>query len=231
VIAITYGYAGGISCGGIDPRTGEPYAFWEGPPGGWGARHNKDGISANWHLHGNVRDTPIEIMELIYPIMITRSELRIDSGGPGKFRGGLALSREYKFVDHSATAGPGGERARAGAPGLFGGKPGARFRGVLVHEDGREEIVAGLDEQGRWYPSFRTLWNLPSNSAIRLEGAGGGGYGNPLERIPELVLKDVIEGYVTAESALNEYGVVIESGGKSINYAATEAERKKRRAE
>jgi N-methylhydantoinase B len=228
VIAMTYGYAGGASCGGIDPRSGEPYAFWEGPPGGWGGRHNKDGINANWHLHGNVRDTPIEIMELVYPVMITRSELRIDSGGPGKFRGGLGLSREYKFVNHSATAGVGGDRARAGPPGLFGGKRGALFRGVLIREDGREEVVAGLNENGEWYPSFRTLWNLPPNSAIRLEEAGGGGYGNPLERNPELVLKDVTEGYVTPESAVREYGVVIEPEGTRINYEATEAERKKR---
>jgi len=228
VIAMTYGYAGGIACGGIDPRNGEPYALWEGPPGGWGARHNKDGINANWHLHGNVRDTPIEIMELVYPVMITRSELRIDSGGPGKFRGGLALIREYKFVNHSATAGPGGERARAGPPGLFGGKPGTRFRGVLIREDGGEEVVAGLNENGEWFPSFRTLWNLPPNSAIRLEGAGGGGYGNPIERNPELVLKDLIDGYVTRESAFKEYGVVLEPEGNRINYAATDAERKNR---
>ncbi len=227
VIAMTYGYCGGISCGGFDPRSGEPYALWEGPPGGWGARCNKDGISANWHLHGNVRDTPIEIMELVYPIMVTRSELRIDSGGPGKFRGGLGLFREYKFLNHSATGGVGGDRARAGPPGLFGGKRGARFRAVLIREDGREEVVAGMNENGEWYPSFRTLWNLPPNSAIRLEGAGGGGYGNPLERQPELVLKDVIEGYITLDSALKEYSVVIEPEGMSINYEATEAERKK----
>jgi len=231
VIAMTYGYAGGASCGGIDPRNGAPYAFWEGPPGGWGARHNKDGINANWHLHGNVRDTPIEIMELVYPVMITRSELRIDSGGPGKFRGGLALSREYKFVDHSATAGPGGDRARGGPPGLFGGKPGARFRAIPTHPDGREEVVAGIDEAGQWHSSFRTLWNLPANSAIRLEGAGGGGYGNPLERPPDRVLSDVIAQYVSPEAALKEYGVVVESNGRSVDYKATESERKKRRDE
>jgi len=228
VIGMTYGYAGGAACGGIDPRNGEPYAFWEGPPGGWGGRYNKDGINANWHLHGNVRDTPIEIMELVYPVMITSSELRRDSGGPGRFRGGLALSREYKFVNHSATAGPGGDRARAGPPGLFGGKSGARFRGVLVHEDGREEIVAGLNEKGEWYPSFRTLWNLPPNSAIRLEGAGGGGYGNPFERAPDLVLKDVLDGYVSPESAFEDYGVVIDSSGKQISYEETVEERRKR---
>ena len=175
-----------------------------------------------------MRDTPIEIIELVYPMMITRSELRIDSGGPGKFRGGLALTREYKFVNHSATAGPGGDRALAGPPGLFGGERGARFRGVLVHEDGREEVVAGLNEKGEWYPSFRTLWNLPQNSAIRLEGAGGGGYGKALERDPELVLKDVIGGYVSRESAFTEYGVVIEQGAMKINSQATEQERRSR---
>jgi N-methylhydantoinase B len=179
-------------------------------------------------VHGNVRDTPIEIMELVYPIMITRSELRVDSGGPGKFRGGLGLIREYKFIDHSATGGPGGERARAGPPGLFGGMPGARFRGILVKPDRREEIVAGLDEKGNWHPSFRTLWNLPPNSAIRLEGAGGGGYGNPVERDPQLVLGDVIEGYITGESALRDYGVVIDQDPTRINFELTQQERKKR---
>ncbi len=111
---------------------------------------------------------------------------------------------------------------------MFGGRPGARFRGVLIREDGREEVVAGLNENGEWYPSFRTLWNLPSNRAIRFEGAGGGGCGNPFERNPELVLKDVIDGYVTPESALKECGVAIKPEGTRINYEATEAERKKR---
>jgi N-methylhydantoinase B/oxoprolinase/acetone carboxylase alpha subunit len=228
VIGITYGYAGGAACGGIDPRNGEPYALWEGPPGGWGGRHNKDGINANWHVHGNVRDTPIEIMELVYPVMVTRSELRVDSGGPGKFRGGLGLSREYNFVNHSAAAGVGGDRARAGPPGLFGGKRGEPFRGILIREDGREEVVAGVNEKGEWFPSFRTLWNFQPNNAIRLEGAGGGGYGNPFERDPGLVLNDVTEGYVTRGAALKEYGVVIEPEGMRVNYEATDAERKKR---
>jgi len=89
VIGMTYGYCGGVATGGIDPRNGETYAFWEGPPGGWGARHNKDGISANWHVQGNVRDTPIEVMELVYPIMITRSELRKAIGIPHSARYGI----------------------------------------------------------------------------------------------------------------------------------------------
>jgi N-methylhydantoinase B len=99
---------------------------------------------------------------------------------------------------------------------------------VLIREDGGQEVVAGLNENGEWFPSFRTLWNLPPNSAIRLEGAGGGGYGNPTERNPELVLKDLIDGYVTRESAFKEYGVVMEPEGTRIDYAATDAERKKR---
>jgi len=228
VIGMTYGYCGGVCAGGIDPRNGEPYAFWEGPPGGWGARHNKDGINANWQTHGNVRDTPIEIMELVYPVMITMNELRIDSGGPGKFRGGLGLIREYKFIDHSPTTVAGGDRARAGPPGVFGAKPGAPFRGILVKAEGREEIVLGIDENGNWHPSFRTLWNLPPNSAVRSENAGGGGYGNPLERDPELVLRDVAEGYISHKSALNDYGVIIEPSSNRIDWDATNEERIRR---
>ena len=228
VIGMTYGYCGGVSAGGIDPRNGEPYAFWEGPPGGWGGRHNKDGINANWHLQGNVRDTPIEIMELIYPVMITQSELRINSGGPGKFRGGLGLTRGYKFIGHSTTVSGGGERARSGPPGVLGGKLGAPFRGILINENGQEEVVMGVDEKGNWKTSFRTLWHLTPNSTIRMENAGGGGYGNPLERDPQLVLRDVIEGYVRRDSAFKDYGVVINPASMAVDFDATREARKRR---
>jgi len=228
IIGMTYGYCGGASVGGIDPRSGEPYAFWEGSPGGWGGRYNKDGVSANTHLQGNVRDTPIEIMEHVYPVMITRSELLIDSGGPGEFRGGLGLAREYKFINHSATFGGGGERARAGPPGVIGGRPGSLFRGVLVKDNHEEEVVLGIDQNGRWHSSMQTLWNLPPNFAVRLENAGGGGYGNPLKRNPERVLQDVIDGYVSLESAFSDYGVVIGKETMKIDRKLTNAERKKR---
>ena len=230
VAGMSYGYCGGIQPCGVDPRTGKMYSFWEGPPGGWGGRATKDGWNATWHLLGNCRDIPIEVMERLYPIRITRSELRIDSGGPGKFRGGLGLIREYEFVDHSPiSCYVGGDRSKAGPPGVLGGKPGAPFRAVLITEDGVEQVIAGRREDGGWEMCQRDLWNLPRNCRIRLENAGGGGYGDPLERDPELVLKDVINGYVSLESARRDYGVVIDPKTLTINMKATTELRKKLR--
>jgi N-methylhydantoinase B/oxoprolinase/acetone carboxylase alpha subunit len=228
VEGMTYGYCGGIQPFGFDPRTGKPYSFWEGPPGGWGGRATKDGWNATWHLLGNCRDTPIEVMEVLYPIRVVRSELRRDSGGPGKFRGGLGLIREYEFVDHSPlSVYIGGDRSKAGPPGVLGGKRGAPFRATLITKDGKEEVVAGMREDGTWVMNIRTLWRIPPNSRIRLEEAGGGGYGNPLERDPELVLKDVINGYISLEAAKNEYGVVIDPEKLTIDIQATNELRRK----
>jgi 5-oxoprolinase (ATP-hydrolysing)/N-methylhydantoinase B len=225
VIGITYGYAGGISAGGMDPRSGIPYAFWEGPPGGWGGRHNKDGISANWHLHGNVRDTPIEVMEVLYPVRITRSELMEDSGGPGKFRGGLGLVREYKFLGHEPVVSIGGERSRTGPPGFFGGKPGAPFRGSIISPAGGEEVVSGYTEDGKLDINFKTFWKVEAGSTVRLENAGGGGYGDPMERDPEMVLSDVLDGYISVDAARDVYGVVFKDGDRrnlGVDEAKTE---------
>lgn len=213
VIGMTYGYCGGISAGGLDPRSGKPYVFWEGPPGGWGARHNKDGISANWHFHGNVRDTPVEVMEALYPVMILSTELIQDSGGPGRFRGGLGLRREYKFIAHSPVITIGGDRSRGGPPGIFGGKPGRPFRAEVISPSGRVTVVSGY-KNGELDIPFKTFWSVEPDTVVRIENAGGGGYGEPAQRDPNLVLEDVIEGYVSLQAARDIYKVaIVDRGG------------------
>lgn len=228
VIGMTYGYCGGIGAGGTDPRNGNIYAMWEGPPGGWGARWTKDGLNSTWHLLGNCKDVPIEVIETIYPIMILRSELITDSGGPGKFRGGLGLVRDYKFVNHSPTLYVGGDRSKAGPPGIFAGKPGRRFLASMILTSGERKIIAGLRQDGSWEISHRTIWSIPPNSIIRIEGAGGGGCRDPLERDPDKVLDDVIDEYISINSARDEYGVVVKTanGIYAVDYAETEELRK-----
>ncbi len=182
--------------GGTDPRTGEYYCFLETLAGGFGARASSDGPDAV-QTHGqNTENAPIEETELNYPVRIVRYELVDDSGGAGKFRGGLGLRRDY-FFDHPVTFTVLADRDRAGPHGLFGGEPGQPA-----------EYVLNRDGECRRLGSKVTLEVLPGD-VISYRTCGGGGYGPPRERDPQAVRRDVLEGKVSVERALEVYGVEV----------------------
>ncbi|HTU21434.1 MAG TPA: hydantoinase B/oxoprolinase family protein [Gemmataceae bacterium] len=184
--------------GGIDPRNGEYYCFLETLAGGYGGRAGLDGPDAV-QAHGqNTENAPVEETELNYPVLITRYELVDDSGGPGKYRGGLGLRRDYLFVDHSATFTVLADRDGAGPWGLFGGEPGQRA-----------EYVLNPDSEARRLGSKITI-ELQPGDVVSYRTCGGGGYGCPEERDPELVLRDVREGKVSLRQAREAYGVAID---------------------
>jgi N-methylhydantoinase B len=184
--------------GGIDPADGQYYCFLETLAGGYGARATLDGPDAV-QTHGqNTENAPVEETEANYPVRITRYELIPDSEGPGRRRGGLGLRRDYLFPDHETTFSILADRERAGPWGLFEGLPGRPA-----------EYVLNPDGEARRLGSKVTL-DLQPGDVVSYRTCGGGGYGPPREREPELVLRDVRQGKVSLERAREVYGVAID---------------------
>jgi N-methylhydantoinase B len=184
--------------GGIDPRSGDYYCFLETLAGGFGGRAGLDGPDAV-QTHGqNTENAPIEETEANYPVRIIRYELVEDSEGPGRFRGGLGLRRDYLFPDHAATFTVLADRDRAGPWGLFGGLAGLPA-----------EYILNPDGEARRLGSKTTL-ELQAGDVISYRTCGGGGYGLPHERDPQLVLRDVREGKMSLQRARQVYGVAID---------------------
>ena len=197
---------------GTDPRTDRYYVCAEGDAGGYGAKSDDDGEPALFSMDlGDTYNVPVEVEEVRFPWRVERFELHRDSGGPGKFRGGLGVRRDYRIIDHEAGLTVTTDRVNYSPPwGLFGGKDGKPSITVVYRNDGSEE---------RW----RKISNLPiqSNEVVSFQTGGGGGYGPPLERDPEKVLFDVINGYVSLKKAREEYGVVIDEDKMKIDIKAT----------
>jgi N-methylhydantoinase B len=195
--------------GGIDPRRSEYYCFYEALAGGYGARRDKDGPDAV-QAHGqNTENAPIEEIELSYPVRIARYELVPDSEGPGRQRGGLGLRRDYLFPDHDATFTILADRDREGPWGLAGGRPGRRA-----------EYWLNPGPAGRRLGSKTTL-QVQAGDVVSFTTCGGGGFGEPAERDPGLVLADVREGKVSVARAREVYRVAIDPGTWTVNTALT----------
>lgn len=167
--------------------------------GGTGARPAKDGLNAIGFPSG-VAGVPAEVIESVSPLVMQKRQLRPNSGGPGTWRGGLGqLTQFTNRSDGPWSASCIVDRTKYAAPGLQKGKPGAIGEFIL-------------DNGERPNPKQQTQFETHQN--VHLNTPGGGGYGDPLLRNPELVRQDVIEGYITPENAKEDYGVVILFTGK-----------------
>ena len=173
--------------GGTHPRTGEPYAHYHFEASGWGGRADGDGQSAQNHVHGNCRNTPIEVFETRFPFRTLSYGLVPDSGGPGRHRGGLAVRRDLEVLAPEVTASAMLDRVERGAWGLFGGRPG-RCAALLVRRAGDDRFRDFCEAFGTVSPSKLSGVVLREGDVVRIESAGGGGFGDPRERDPELVL-------------------------------------------
>ncbi len=206
--------------GGTDPRTGEPYAHYHFEASGWGGRDDGDGESARNHIHGNCRNTPIEVFETRFPFRTLCYGLVPDSGGPGRHRGGLAVRRELEVLAPEVTVSAFFDRLEHGAWGLFGGGAG-RCAALLVRRAGSERFLDFSEAFGTVSRSKFSGVVLGAGDVVRIESAGGGGFGDPYEREPELVLADVLAGLVSREQAERAYRVALTAAGEAIDRGRT----------
>jgi len=178
--------------------------------GGMGAGAKNDGNYV-YIFPANGANTPVEIFENDTPLIVEKRELLPDSGGPGKTKGGLGKREVFRVPsDDYAPIPPVNLGIQAGryvypAEGLFGGKPGRKGQFLVNNKPGNPY---GLTQ-------------LKPGDVVTIDAPGGGGYGNPFERDPEMVLNDVIEGYISIESAKNDYGVIINPSTLEINWEET----------
>lgn len=187
----------GINISGVNPRTGRYFANHESFAGGMGSRRTKDGVSAcRVHIAGSA-NLPVEPLEADLPVLIRRYELRRDSGGPGKFRGGLGLRRDIEVRSDEVRVTLRSERQVIPAYGTEGGGPGATGEFILNPDTESEEKL----------PIFVSNRRFARGDVISIRTPGGGGYGEPRERSRELVEEDVRSGYVSRQVAREVYGV------------------------
>ncbi len=190
---------------GVDLR-GEPFAYIFFSAGGMGARPSKDGLSATAFPSG-ITGVPAEIIENVSPILMWRRELRQDSGGPGKWRGGLGQTmtlevRGPRPAVHSCMY----DRVRFPARGFEGGLSGAP--GQLILSDGA-------------HPHPKRKYEIQPGQRVTLHLPGGGGFYPPTKRDPDLVLQDVIDGRVSPQQARDVYGVAIDLALRAVDEAET----------
>jgi N-methylhydantoinase B len=190
------GGAGGMSIAGKRPD-GTQFNQYELIASAWGAIVGKDGASALTVLHSNTKTAPIEIVENEFPTRLQRVELIRDCGGPGEFRGGLSARRVYQVLTDDAQLALRGGIHRDPPKGELGG---------LAGKVGSCTPNPGSPDE-RALPNRFAGVRLKRDDIVQLEKAGGGGLGDPHKRPFELVLGDVLDGYVGRASAIADYGV------------------------
>jgi len=176
---------------------GRPFKSSDSGHGGWGASaHHDGGGPFRTMSHGDTRIVPIEVQETRNPFRVLELRLRTDSGGPGKFRGGLGFVRRYRILS-SCLLFSNVDRHLTPPWGVHGGKPGVPGK-ITVYKKGaaKPEVVYKIED-----------YLVQEGDVVCLETGGGGGYGPPAERARELVERDVLRGYVSKEAAARDYGV------------------------
>ncbi len=185
--------------GGRDATSNRAYVHYEIFSGGTGARAGKDGVSATAFHLSNCKTAPIEIIESEFPTRVERFEMIADSGGAGKWRGGLGFARDYRILADEVRFSMRTDKHAIEPFGSDRGLPGRT--GACVVNPG-----AGLEKR---LPSRFGDYRLQQNDVVRVERPGGGGLGNPLRRPAEKVVEDVRQGYVSVARAESDYGVTL----------------------
>jgi N-methylhydantoinase B len=192
----------GVIFSGVDPRTGRFYVDYENFAPGTGARGSKDGADCMQVHITNTSNLPIEVFETEFPLTVERFELIPESGGAGRFRGGLGVRRDVRLESDGRLA-VRSARQRVAAQGLDGGAPGAVGSFELVDTDGSVRRI----------PPTATDVPLRAGQCVIVRTPGGGGIGHPRDRAPERVVEDVREGRLSVEAARAVYGVVVPETG------------------
>ena len=196
----------------IDPDSGEYHCNYEALAGGYGARSGRDGPDAVQQHGQNTENAPVEEIESHFPMRISRLSLIEDSEGPGEFRGGLGMRRDYHFPSTEATFTVLSDRDHAGPHGLFGGDVGRKAFYLLNPESGTSETRE---------LTSKCVVDLQAGDTVSFQTPGGGGYGHPELREPELVLDDVANGKVSRERAREIYRVMLEDDLSAVDSKKT----------
>jgi N-methylhydantoinase B len=197
VTAAPAGSSGNFALGGNDPARGRDYVMYQISGGGYGGNFFHDGLTNGCSTIGISKSPPVEIMEQAYPVLYRHYALREGSGGAGKHRGGFGLAYEVEILRGEARASFVMDHGRTGPQGACGGKDGA-VNTVTVFRDGKAHVPKHLSKE-QDIP-------LKAGDRVRVGTPGGGGYGDPFQRDPALVQRDVRLGYYTAEQAAEMFG-------------------------
>ena len=201
---------------GTNPRTGKMWIEATNEGVGFGGHAGTDGENGIMHMtEPGCRNNPVEVLETKAPLLIERYGLRQDSGGPGEHRGGLGITRVYRFLAPSSAVTL-VKKTKTRPWGMNNGGDGENCH-VIVRPGTDHERVTGMV-----YESM-----APGDVLANCSG-GGGGWGDPFTRDPEKVLHDVRNGYVSTTSAQNDYGVEVDEKTLTVNTVATSALRKAR---
>jgi N-methylhydantoinase B len=206
VIAGSYATGNNLTAGGYDPERREDFVWYIYESGGCGARATKDGNSVEWHIMSNCKNESMEVWEQRYPVRFLRYELVPDSAGAGKWRGGLGVTRHLELLLPTVLT-ANADRHVLPPPGLFGGCEGMVNRFSIIR-DGQDRTFK------EWFgtPSRSKFSNVQAavGDVLAVTQGGGGGYGDPLERDPALVARDLRDEYVSPERARTDYGVAVD---------------------
>jgi N-methylhydantoinase B len=205
---------------GNHPKTGRRFVVQSIEGGGWGGRPFEDGESATVSVcQGDVRNASIEGIELKCPVMVEGRSLRQDSCGAGKYRGGLGIDMQVRNLVEGRWNFEHAQRLKCPPWGIWGGTPG-QSGGYLLR----------LPHENDFKPMVGAHIAVPVGAEAIVRTGGGGGWGDPLDRDPELVRADIVEELVSLDAAREQYGVVL-SQGLSVDLPATKSLRERLRSE
>ena len=200
LFAAPAGTSGNFCLGGYDPKRERSYVMYVISGGGYGGNPKEDGLSNGCSTIGISKTTPIEVMEQYYPVLFEEYSLHEGSGGAGSRRGGFGVNYKVRLRRGSAKASMVMDHGRSGPLGALGGENGGVNR-VSIERNGETYIPPHLSKDQNIL--------IEEGDTIRVSTPGGGGYGNPFQRDPELVSRDVHRGYYSSEEAQERFGVVL----------------------
>jgi N-methylhydantoinase B len=198
----------GISIGGYDEAR-KPFVYVDFTCGAWGGSPWADGLDGNSHMMANMASQSIEVTEAEMPMAVIVYEFVTDKAGAGKLRGGVPFRRDYRFLEHEGMLQVRSDRRDHRPFGLYGGSPGQPSENYL-----------NPDTDGKLLPSKLTM-TIRKGDVFRHVLAGGGGWGDPLERDPQAVLRDVRNEYLSAARAKADYGVIVDTAAWRVDETAT----------
>ena len=217
VCAASDGGNSGVSIGGYDAER-NPYIYVDFACGTWGGRPWADGLQGNSNMFANMASQSVEVIEAEQPVEILAYELLPDRAGPGKYRGGAPYYRDYRFTEKEAVLQVRSDRARFRPYGLYGGLPGTASANYLNPQRENKKLTS------------KPTMIIENGDVFRHELAGGGGWGDPLERHPSDVLRDVRNELVSVEAARTGYGVIVDTEAWRVDIDETSALREQMRS-